>query len=64
VFHAGTRQNDNDIVTNGGRVVCATSLSAQLDDAINQSMETIEAIKFEGKYFRRDIGYEFVKDLV
>jgi phosphoribosylamine--glycine ligase len=64
IFHAGTRKNDNDVVTNGGRVVCATSLSAQLDDAINQSMEAIEAIKFEGKYFRRDIGYEFVKDLV
>jgi phosphoribosylamine--glycine ligase len=64
IFHAGTRKNDNDVVTNGGRVICATSLSAQLDDAINQSMEAIEAIKFEGKYFRRDIGYEFVKDLV
>ncbi len=64
IFHAGTKQNGKDIVTNGGRVICATSLSPQLDEAINQSMEAIEAIKFEGKYFRRDIGYEFVKDLV
>jgi phosphoribosylamine--glycine ligase len=64
VFHAGTKQKDNDIVTNGGRVVCATTLAVQLDEAINQSIDAIEAIKFEGKYFRRDIGYEFVKDLV
>jgi phosphoribosylamine--glycine ligase len=64
LFHAGTKQSGNDIVTNGGRVVCATALAAQLDEAINQSIEAIEAIKFDGKYFRRDIGYEFVKDLV
>jgi phosphoribosylamine--glycine ligase len=64
VFHSGTKQNGNETVTNGGRVVCATALAPQLDEAINQSMEAIEAIKFEGKYFRRDIGYEFVKDLV
>ncbi|HVE60406.1 MAG TPA: phosphoribosylamine--glycine ligase [Chitinophagaceae bacterium] len=64
VFHAGTKQDGDDIITNGGRVVCATALSSQLDEAIYQSMEAIEDIKFEGKYFRRDIGYEFVKDLV
>lgn len=64
VFHAGTKQHGNDIVTNGGRVVCATALASQLDEAINQSREAIEEIKFEGKYFRRDIGYEFVKNFV
>ncbi|MFN2438903.1 MAG: phosphoribosylamine--glycine ligase [Chitinophagaceae bacterium] len=64
VFHAGTKRDGDSIITNGGRVICATALSSQLDEAIYQSMEAIEDIKFEGKYFRRDIGYEFVKDLV
>jgi len=64
IFHAGTKKTGKDIVTNGGRVVCATALAAHLDEAINQSTEAIEAIKFDDKYFRRDIGYEFVKDLV
>ncbi|MER3464579.1 MAG: phosphoribosylamine--glycine ligase, partial [Chitinophagaceae bacterium] len=60
LFHAGTKEDDDKIVTNGGRVICATALAADLDDAINLSRDAIEELQFEGKYFRRDIGFEFL----
>ena len=60
LFHLGTKQVDDKIVTNGGRIICATALDLDLDEAINKSRDLIESIEFEGKYFRRDIGFEFV----
>ncbi len=60
LFHMGTKETDGKIVTNGGRVVCATALAADLDEAINKSRDLIEVINFEEKYFRRDIGFEFL----
>lgn len=60
IFHSGTKQVDDKIVTNGGRIICATALDLDLDEAINKSRDLIESIEFEGKYFRRDIGFEFV----
>jgi len=60
IFHSGTKDIEGRIVTNGGRVVCATALDMQLDEAINKSRDLVEAIEFEGKYFRRDIGFEFL----
>ncbi|HVG42000.1 MAG TPA: phosphoribosylamine--glycine ligase [Chitinophagaceae bacterium] len=60
LFHMGTKKEGKDVVTNGGRVVCATALGNDLDEAINKSRDLIEAIDFEGKYFRRDIGFEFL----
>ncbi len=63
VFHGGTKEKDGNIVTCGGRVFCVTSLSKNLDDAIEASREAIDNIDFENKYYRRDIGYEFIKDL-
>jgi phosphoribosylamine--glycine ligase len=64
LFHGGTKENDGEIVTAGGRVFCITSLSKNLDTALEASREEIENINFENKYYRRDIGYEFIKDLV
>ena len=60
LFHSGTKDQDGRIVTNGGRVLCATALADQLDDAINKSRELIEGIEFTDKYYRRDIGFEFL----
>ena len=60
VFHMGTKEADGKVMTNGGRVLCATALSGDLDDAINMSRDVIEEIQFEEKYFRRDIGFEFL----
>ncbi|HVG13297.1 MAG TPA: phosphoribosylamine--glycine ligase [Flavisolibacter sp.] len=61
VFHSGTRQEGDAIVTAGGRVFCVTSLADDLEEAVQTSMEVIESIEFEDKYFRRDIGFEFVR---
>jgi phosphoribosylamine--glycine ligase len=63
LFHSGTKEEDGNIVTNGGRVICATALSEHLDEAVELSREAIDSINFEGKYYRRDIGFEFIKDL-
>jgi phosphoribosylamine--glycine ligase len=62
IFHSGTKEDNGKILTNGGRVICATALADTLDAAINEARELIDEISFEGKYYRRDIGYEFVKD--
>ncbi|MFY0252612.1 phosphoribosylamine--glycine ligase [Chitinophaga sp. 30R24] len=60
VFHAGTRQEGNEVLTNGGRVLAVTSLAANLSMALAHSVQTAEQVNFEGKVYRRDIGYEFV----
>ncbi|HJW17193.1 MAG TPA: phosphoribosylamine--glycine ligase [Flavisolibacter sp.] len=60
LFHSGTKEVDGTIVTNGGRVLCATALAEELEDAISKSRELIEAIAYTDKYYRRDIGFEFL----
>ncbi|GAA3953943.1 phosphoribosylamine--glycine ligase [Chitinophaga oryziterrae] len=60
VFHAGTRAAGDEILTNGGRVLTITSLASDLGIALTHSKLTAEKIGFEGKYYRRDIGFEFV----
>lgn len=60
VFHMGTIEDKGNIVTNGGRVICATALDDMLDEAINISRDLIDEVNFEGKYYRRDIGFEFI----
>lgn len=60
IFHMGTKEANGKIITNGGRVLCATALANDLDEAINTSRDLIEEVEFEGKYFRRDIGFEFL----
>jgi phosphoribosylamine--glycine ligase len=60
-FHAGTvLNNTNEIVTNGGRVLAVTSMGNSLSESISKSMKTAENIEFAGKYFRTDIGFEFM----
>jgi phosphoribosylamine---glycine ligase len=63
LFQAGTKKEGDKIVTNGGRVVCATALANNLDDAIYKCNEAIDAVHFDEKYYRRDIGFEFIKDM-
>lgn len=61
LFHAGTTlNNNNEILTNGGRVLAVTSLGNSLSEAVSKSMKTAENIRFEGKYYRTDIGFEFL----
>jgi phosphoribosylamine--glycine ligase len=59
VFHGGTKQDGDKVITNGGRVVCVTSLASTLQEAVDISKETLESIEFKDKYYRKDIGYEF-----
>lgn len=61
VFHAGTKQDGENIITNGGRVLTVTSGAATVTEAVQQSIEVLNEISFEGLYFRNDIGYEFKK---
>jgi phosphoribosylamine--glycine ligase len=62
VFHAGTKEKDGAVVTNGGRVFCVTSLSNSMDDAVDNSKMIMETIEFENRYYRSDIGYEFLNE--
>lgn len=59
VFHAGTTLRDTQLVTNGGRVLAISSLGDTLGEALSQSYESIDRIKFQGKSYRTDIGFEF-----
>jgi len=59
IFHAGTKDKDGTIVTNGGRVLCATSYGENIREAVENSLLILEDISFEGMYYRTDIGYEF-----
>jgi len=59
VFHAGTKQTGDDVVTNGGRVLAVTSYGSNITDAVNKSKKILQQIHFDGMYYRNDIGYEF-----
>ncbi|MEO8412280.1 MAG: phosphoribosylamine--glycine ligase [Ginsengibacter sp.] len=61
VFQAGTRQEGQQVVTDGGRVLAVSSLAGSLPEAIELSKEILHQIHFEGMYYREDIGYEFIK---
>lgn len=58
VFHAGTTVKDNNVVTNGGRVIAVSSYGQNLSEALDKSMGEAAKISFEGRYFRRDIGQD------
>jgi len=59
IFQAGTKETGGKIVTNGGRVLCATSYGDNIREAAENSLLILEDINFEGIYYRTDIGYEF-----
>ena len=56
VFHAGTRQNGNEVVTSGGRVLGVTAGGTTLADAIHKAYSATGAIEFDGLHYRRDIA--------
>ena len=56
VYHAGTKLQDNKLVTSGGRVLGVTALGDTLENALKKSYDAVEKIHFEGAYYRRDIG--------
>ena len=58
VLHAGTRAEEGQIRTNGGRVLALTSFGENFKSAVARSMENAERVQFEGKYYRKDIGFD------
>ncbi|WGE42405.1 phosphoribosylamine--glycine ligase [Actinobacillus equuli] len=60
VFLAGVEQKDGKLVTNGGRVLCATALGNSVFDAQQQALQLAEQIQWKGLFYRRDIGYRAV----
>ena len=58
VFHAGTKLADGKLLTNGGRVIAVSSYGDSKDAALGKSFANIDKINFDGKYFRRDIGFD------
>ena len=61
ILHAGTKNEDGKIFTNGGRVLSIVSSSNNIKSALKKSYETIKKIDFQGKYFRPDIGFDLQK---
>ncbi|EPS8832782.1 phosphoribosylamine--glycine ligase [Vibrio parahaemolyticus] len=60
VFHAGTDNKDGDIVTNGGRVLCATALGNSVSEAQQRAYELAKQISWDGMFHRNDIGYRAI----
>ncbi|WP_297085821.1 phosphoribosylamine--glycine ligase [uncultured Draconibacterium sp.] len=58
VFHAGTKANESDVVTAGGRVISVSSYGTDMNDALATSYKNAEKISFEGKYYRKDLGFD------
>jgi phosphoribosylamine--glycine ligase len=58
VFHAGTKSANDEILTNGGRVLALTALAENMDAALAISNKNAEIIQFEGKNYRKDIGFD------
>jgi phosphoribosylamine--glycine ligase len=61
VFHAGTRLDGKQLVTNGGRVLCVTALGDSVKMARARAYEALEGIRFDGMQFRKDIAYRALK---
>jgi phosphoribosylamine--glycine ligase len=60
VFHAGTKMQDGHVVTSGGRVLCVTALGHSVGDAQKKAYDMVEKIRWDGVYYRTDIGYRAV----
>ncbi len=60
VYHAGTEQRDGEIVTSGGRVLCAVGLGEKVAQAQRAAYDLVETLSFPGAQFRHDIGYRAI----
>jgi phosphoribosylamine--glycine ligase len=60
VFHAGTKEHDGHIVTNGGRVLAVTAIGSDMNDALQKSYALVNQINWKDAYFRKDIGQDLM----
>lgn len=58
IFHAGTKEEDGCLLTNGGRVIAVSSYGDDKDEALKRSFSNAKKIKFDGKNYRKDIGFD------
>ena len=58
IFHAGTKAVEDQVLTNGGRVLAITSFADTMEDALDASFKTAEKVEFDGKYYRKDLGFD------
>ena len=58
IFHAGTKLESNNIVSNGGRVLCATALGSSIQEAQKRAYELVDRVDWRGSYYRTDIGFK------
>jgi len=58
VFHAGTTMKNNEVVTNGGRVLAVTSYGNSYEEALKKSYQNIDKLNFDKIYYRKDIGFD------
>ncbi|MDE1461255.1 phosphoribosylamine--glycine ligase [Spartinivicinus poritis] len=60
VFHAGTKQQNNQVVTNGGRVLCVTALGKTVQQAQQAAYQATQQISWNNVYYRKDIGHRAI----
>ncbi len=60
IFHAGTRLEGDTVVTDGGRVLCAVALGDTVREARDRAYRTVERVRFEGAFYRRDIAHRAI----
>jgi phosphoribosylamine--glycine ligase len=60
IFHAGTRADDGRVLTSGGRVLCAVALGDDVAEAQRKAYALADAIRWDGVYYRRDIGWRAI----
>ncbi|MCK3686209.1 phosphoribosylamine--glycine ligase [Maribellus sp. YY47] len=58
VFHAGTKMDGDKVVTAGGRVISVSSYGTDMKDALAASFANAEKIQYDGKYYRKDLGFD------
>jgi phosphoribosylamine--glycine ligase len=61
VFHAGTATRDDELLTNGGRVLGVTALDQDIPSAIERAYRAVSKVDFDGKHYRTDIGKKAVE---
>jgi len=60
IFHAGTKRKNNNIYSNGGRVLCATALGQDIQQAQTRAYEFLEKVDWKDAYYRTDIGFKAI----
>jgi phosphoribosylamine--glycine ligase len=60
-YHAGTKIDNDKVVTNGGRVIAVSALGNSMKEALDLAMDNAGKIQFQNKYYRQDIAQDLLK---